>query len=355
MMKLSIHALMAVVLLSPMTSASLLADSAAAPVASPAQKQSDNYLHRSVVRAFLDELSQDSGLDRNRLAGIMSRATQLQAVLDAISRPAEGTLTWGQYRPIFLKQKRIDQGREFLIEHAELLERARQVYGIPPSIITAIIGVETFYGRITGNYDVLDALSTLAFDYPPRATFFRQELGEYLKLAEGEGWDVHQRKGSYAGAMGVPQFISSSYQRYAVDFDGDGKRDLFNSMADVIGSVANYFSIHGWVDGAPVADRWQFDGVIPDSVQALVQSSLAPAVAAQKVTALGFTSDNLQPGAADKQMLSVMVLEGAGGQEAWVGYQNFYVITRYNHSRLYAMAVWQLAQSINSNLDQPDP
>ncbi len=355
MMKLSIHALMAVALLSPMTSASLFADSAAAPVASPAQKHSDNYLHRSEVRAFLDELSQSSGLDRNRLAGIMSRATQLQAVLDAISRPAEGRLTWGQYRPIFLKQKRIDQGREFLIEHAELLERARQVYGIPPSIITAIIGVETFYGRITGNYDVLDSLSTLAFDYPPRATFFRQELGEYLKLSEGEGWDVHQRKGSYAGAMGVPQFISSSYRQYAVDFDGDGKRDLFNSMADVIGSVANYFSIHGWVDGAPVADRWQFDGVIPDSVQALVQSSLAPAVTAQTVTALGFTSDNLQPGTADKQRLSVMVLEGADGDEAWVGYQNFYVITRYNHSRLYAMAVWQLAQSINSNPDQPDP
>ena len=355
MMKLSIHALMAVALLSPMTSASLFADSADAPVALPAEKTSDNYLQRAEVRAFLDELSQSSGLDRNRLAGIMSRATQQQAVLDAISRPAEATLTWGQYRPIFLKQKRIDQGREFLMEHAELLERARQVYGIPPSIITAIIGVETFYGRITGSYDVLDSLSTLAFDYPPRATFFRQELGEYLKLSEAEGWDVHQRKGSYAGAMGVPQFISSSYQQYAVDFDGDGKRDLFNSMADVIGSVANYFSIHGWVDGAPVADRWQFDDAIPDAVRALVQSSLSPVVAAQSVTALGFASDNLLPGTADKRLLSVMVLDGAEGDEAWVGYQNFFVITRYNHSRLYAMAVWQLAQSINSNLDQTDP
>ncbi len=354
MMKLSIHALMAVVLLSPMTSASLFADSAAAPVALPEEKTPSSFLHRAEVRTFLDELSQDSGLDRNRLAGIMSRATRQQAVIDAISRPAEATLTWGQYRPIFLQQKRIDQGQEFLIEHAELLERARQVYGIPPSIITAIIGVETYYGRITGNYDVLDSLSTLAFDYPPRATFFRKELGEYLKLSEAEGWNVHQRKGSYAGAMGVPQFISSSYQQYAVDFDGDGKRDLFNSMADVIGSVANYLSIHGWVDGAPVADRWEFDGTIPDAVQALVQSSLSPVVAAQSVTALGFASDNLQSGTADERLLSVMVLDGAEGEEAWVGYQNFYVITRYNHSRLYAMAVLQLAQSIDPNLDQPD-
>ncbi len=355
MMKLSIHALMAVVLLSPMTCASLLADSAGAPAAAPVEKIPSGFLHRAEVRSFLDELSQESGLDRNRLAGILSRATRQQAVIDAISRPAEGTLTWGQYRPIFLQQKRIDQGREFLIEHAKLLQRAWQVYGVPPSIITAIIGVETFYGRITGNHDVLDSLSTLAFDYPPRATFFRKELGEYLKLSEAEGWNVHQRQGSYAGAMGVPQFISSSYQRYAVDFDGDGKRDLFNSMADVIGSVANYFSVHGWVDGAPVADRWEFDGAIPDAVRALEQISLLPVVTAQSVTAHGFTSDSLQTGTADKRLLSVMVLDGAEGDEAWVGYHNFYVITRYNHSRLYAMAVWQLAQSIDPNLEQPDP
>ncbi|WP_157735906.1 lytic murein transglycosylase B [Granulosicoccus antarcticus] len=355
MIKLSILAVLATVLLSPMTSASLLADSTQTPTEVPDGNPPGKFLQRTDVRDFLDELSQSSGLDRNRLAGIMSRATYQQAVIDAISRPAERTLTWAQYRPIFLKQKRIDQGQEFMSEHAELLERARQTYGVPPAIITAIIGVETFYGRITGKYDVLDSLSTLGFDYPPRAEFFRKELGEFLILAENEGWDVHQRQGSYAGAMGVPQFISSSYQQYAVDFDNDGKRDLFNSIADVIGSVANYFSIHGWVEGAPVADRWEFDGAIPDAVSTLVQSSLSPAVTAQGVSALGFRSDKLQAGTADERLLSVMVLDGADGEEAWVGYQNFYVITRYNHSRLYAMAVLQLAQNIDSTLAQSDP
>jgi membrane-bound lytic murein transglycosylase B len=154
--------------------------------------------------------------------------------------------------------------------------------------------------------------------------------------------------------MGVPQFISSSYRQYAVDFDGDGKRDLFGSMADVIGSVANYFAVHGWIEHAPVADLWVLEQPIPETVHALVRTSLSPVVAAKSVAALGFTSRNLPVGSADKRMLSVMILDGADGDEAWVGYQNFYVITRYNHSHLYAMAVLQLAQSIDPNLEQSD-
>lgn len=312
----------------------------------------ENYLQREQVREFLDELSRDSGLDRNQLAGIMARAKRQQAIIDAISTPAERTLNWASYRPIFLTDKRLEQGRHFMLEHAQLLERATRTYGVPASVITAIIGVETFYGRITGSHDVLDALATLAFDYPPRADFFRSELAEFLTLSAVEGWDPHQRQGSYAGAMGVPQFIASSYRAYAVDFDGNGQRDLFDSMADVIGSVANYLAVHGWLADAPVAERWDFDGgVIPEQVRALERRSLKPLVAGQSVASLGFEGPGLAAGTREDRLLSVMVLEGADGDEAWVGYRNFHVITRYNHSRLYAMAVWQLAQGLQATLE----
>ncbi len=352
-MKLHSMVAVATLLLATTASSLLRADDAAATgsdgPAAAALEAAPSYLNRADVREFLDQLSRDSGLNRNTLAGIMARATRQQSVIDAISTPAERTLNWARYRPIFLKQERIDQGREFVKEHAELLDRATRTYGVPGNIIAAIIGVETFYGRITGSHDVLDSLATLAFDYPPRETFFRSELAEFLTLSAAEGWDPHTRQGSYAGAMGVPQFISSSYRQYAVDFDGDGKRDLFDSMADVIGSVANYFSEHGWQQGAPVAEPWTFaDGSIPSQVRALVSSSLKPTVAGESVAALGFNGESLADGTRDNTLLSVMVLEGADGDEAWVAYRNFYVITRYNHSRLYAMAVLQLAQNINS-------
>lgn len=310
----------------------------------------DNYLQRDEVRSFIAELSQQTGLNRHRLTGLFSVVKRQQGILDAISRPAERTLEWRQYRPIFIKQARVEQGRQFLETHRELLARATQTYGVPGSIITAIIGVETFYGRITGKHRILDALATLAFDYPPRSGFFKQELAEFLVLGEAEGWDLLEKQGSYAGAMGVPQFISSSYRQYAVDFDGDGKRDLFDSMADVIGSVANYLSIHGWVRGAAVADRWIMAGEVPAAVQALERRSLQPTVADQTVSSLGFTSKNLSAATTNRALLSVMTLAGQHAEEVWVGYRNFYAITRYNHSRLYAMAVHQLAEAIvNAN------
>lgn len=309
---------------------------------------SDNYLMRQEVRAYLDEVSETHDLDRNALAGMFARVTVQQSVLDAISKPAERTLTWAQYRPIFVKQARIEQGRAFMDEHAELLDRAQETYGVPPSIITAIIGVETFYGRITGKFGVLESLVTLAFDYPPRAEFFRSELTEFLVLSDAEGWSAVNRLGSYAGAMGMPQFISSSYRQYAVDFDGDGKRDLFDSVADVIGSVANYLSVHGWREDAPVAERWMISGAVPEFVTALVRRSLTPVIAAETVARLGFESELLATGSRDGQLLSVMSLQGSDGEEIWIGYRNFYVITRYNHSRLYAMAVLQLAESFAS-------
>lgn len=309
----------------------------------------ENYLERADVRDYLQTLSQDTGLDRHRLAGLFARLKPQQSILDAISRPAERTLTWREYRPIFVTEKRIDEGRVFIAEHRELLQRASDVYGVPVNIIAAIIGVETFYGRITGKHGVLESLATLAFDYPPRARFFKRELTEFLVLSDAEGWQAAERLGSYAGAMGMPQFISSSYRQYAVDFDGDGQRDLFNNMADVVGSVANYLSVHGWVAAAPVAERWT--SASEKAVAPLLRDTLKPTIAGDVVADLGFDAPGLAAGTADGRLLSVLNLKGQNGAEFWVGYRNFYVITRYNHSHLYAMAVTQLAQAFDSSLE----
>jgi len=224
-------------------------------------------------------------------------------------------------------------------EYADTLAKAETTYGVPASVITAIIGVETFYGRITGKYGVLEAVATLAFDYPPRSKFFKQELTEFLVLSQEEGWDMTQIKGSYAGAMGWPQFISSSYRRYAVDFDGDGKRDLLGSTKDAIGSVANYLSVHGWQEGALIAEPWQLSGDKAKQAGKLVTKSLKPSVTPATLKKLGFSADTKKP-------VSVMQFDGKQGQETWVGYPNFYAITRYNHSRLYALAVYQLSQAV---------
>ena len=315
-----------------------------------------DFLERDEVRQFIREVADEHQLDQHRLAGHFTSLSSQQGIIDAISTPAERTLTWGEYRAIFLKDKRIDQGREFMAEHRALLSRATEQYGVPATVITAIIGVETFYGRITGKHKVIEALATLAFDYPPRAKFFRSELEEFLVLSTKEGWDPAQIKGSYAGAMGYPQFISSSYRQYAVDFDGDGKRDLHGNIADVIGSVANYLAVHGWKAGAPVASRWQTvageDVSDQADIVALNRKSLKPQIALSTVKNLGYKP--ILPRAFDKaerdeEFVSVMPLEGLNKKETWVGYNNFYVITRYNHSRLYALAVLQLSDAIGDS------
>ena len=311
------------------------------------------FLERNEVRQFIREVAAEHQLDQHRLAGHFTGLSSQQGIIDAISTPAERTLTWGEYRGIFLKNKRIEQGREFISEHRSLLSRATEEFGVPASVITAIIGVETFYGRITGKHKVIEALATLAFDYPPRAKFFRAELEEFLVLSTKEGWDPAQIKGSYAGAMGYPQFISSSYRQYAVDFDGDGKRDLHGNIADVIGSVANYLAVHGWKADAPVASRWQTaDGKdVGDraDVIALKRKSLKPQIALSTIKNLGYKPDLpsvFDQAERDEEFVSVMLLQGLDKQETWVGYKNFYVITRYNHSHLYAMAVLQLSDAI---------
>ena len=309
--------------------------------------RAENYLQRADVRAYVQELSVSSGIDQVYLEGLFENLSPQQNILDAISKPAERTLTWREYRPIFLTDKRIHEGKAFMKDNQALLQRAYETFGVSPSVIAAIIGVETFYGRITGKHGVLESLATLAFDYPRRATFFKRELSEFLVLSAAEGWPATLMLGSYAGAMGMPQFISSSYRQYAVDFDGDGKRDLFNSTADVVGSVANYLAVHGWVANAPVAERWVSGLDDKPSVRALVRESLKPAHSAELVTKTGFKSSQIQTATRGDRLVSVMTMNGRKGEEFWVGYKNFYVITRYNHSRLYALAVYQLARALN--------
>ena len=320
-----------------------------------AELPAGRYLEREAVRRWIRETSEERGLDRHRVSGLFARLMPRQDILEAISTPAERTLTWAEYRPIFLGEERIRAGRAFLAEHAAALSRAEERFGVPARVIVAIIGVETLYGRITGRHEVLASLATLAFDYPPRAAFFGDELAEFLVLSEEEGWNALEIRGSYAGAMGLAQFISSSYRHYAIDFDGDGRRDLFGSPEDAIGSIGNYLAEHGWRAGERVAERWEPVGAEREAARALVRTPLEPTTAPETVRRLGFDSraapatpagESTTEEGASGPLLSVMSFAASGGEELWIGYTNFYAITRYNHSRLYALAVHQLAEAI---------
>jgi peptidoglycan lytic transglycosylase B len=309
----------------------------AVAAASPEERQ-------AAVQAFVDQMVSRHGFQRDSLMALMHQARFRSDIIEIIQRPAEAK-PWHQYREIFLTPARIRGGVRFWRQNQALLERAAQEYGVPPEIIVAIIGVETRYGEVTGKYRVLDALATLAFGYPKRADFFRSQLEELLLLGREEHIDLATSYGSYAGAIGLPQFMPSSYRAYAVDFDGDGRRDLWGSRADVIGSVANYFKLHGWQSGEPVALRAQSTGRPP---QGLIDAGMKPSLSLKSLTEQGITP---VPQAADgatgpDTLVSLIRLEGAQGDEYWLGLNNFYVITRYNHSNLYAMAVYQLSREI---------
>lgn len=303
-----------------------------------------HYEGRPEVRAFIDEMSAKHDFSGDELAQLFRQAAFRQDIIDAMTRPAERR-PWHSYRPIFLTERRIEGGVEFWREHEDILQRAQERFGVPPEFITAIIGVETSYGRNTGRHRVLDSLATLAFDYPPRSSFFRGELEQYLILAREEHFDPLTLTGSYAGAMGKPQFIPSSYRHYAIDFDGDGQRDLFDNTADIIGSVANYFKAHFWVPGAPVVGAASVRG---EAYRTLLERGIKPHTPVRDLAGFGIDlKDALPPDA----LASLVELEGSNGQEYWVALDNFYVITRYNRSSLYAMAVYQLAQEIRARHD----
>ncbi|NQD91549.1 lytic murein transglycosylase B [Pseudomonas sp. CrR25] len=290
------------------------------------------------VAEFVAEMTRDYGFAGEQLVNLFAEAQRKQAILDAISRPAEKVKPWKDYRPIFITDSRIARGVDFWREHAATLARAEQEYGVPAQVIVAIIGVETFYGGNTGSYRVLDALSTLAFDYPPRAPFFRKELREFLMLAREEQVDPLTLKGSYAGAMGMPQFMPSSFRAYAVDFDGDGHINIWSNPVDAIGSVASYFKRHGWQPGAPVVSAARVQG---EQAEQGLSKGLDPLHNVGELRRLGWSSsDRLS----DELPVTAFRLEGAEGDEYWMGLPNFFVITRYNRSVMYAMAVNQLAE-----------
>lgn len=280
------------------------------------------------------------GFDAAEVRKVLAQAERKDSILEAISRPAERRLTWGEYRKIFIEPKRISQGVEFWNEQAETLARAEETYGVPAEIIVAIIGVETRYGRIMGRYRVLDALATLGFDYPKRADFFRGQLIDFLRMTREESLNPTDPIGSYAGAMGYGQFIPSSFRDFAVDFDEDGKRNIWTNKVDAIGSVAHYFQAHGWKAGEPVRSNVVMNKVADES---WFNAGLKPEVSLAEWAERGIAT---RKDLALEQPATLMELTMEDGEHYWFGLHNFYVITRYNHSRLYAMAVYELSQEI---------
>lgn len=328
--------------------ATLAMVSAMIPVASLADTKP--YVQRPEVQTFINGLVKTDGLNRQEVTRLMASAQHQQSIIDSMTRPAEKTMTWGRYRKIFITEDRINRGVEFYHAHRAALKRAERQYGIPPEIIVAIIGVETKYGANKGSYRIVDALSTLGFDYPPRAEFFRKQLREYLLLGREAGIDLGTATGSYAGAMGYPQFIPSSYRAFAVDFDADNKIDLINNPTDAIGSVANYFRKHHWNTGDAIVKRARYTGS-PAGLAGLDKvwdtSTSKPAHKASTLAGRGLAPKTALPPAT---LVNPMRLVGDKGDQYWLGLNNFYVITRYNHSNLYAMAAFQLSQKIKEKL-----
>lgn len=299
---------------------------------------------RQDVSEFIEEMVQDQKMDRDHLQQLFRETNKRQDILDLIARPAERALVWHEYRAIFITQQRIEGGKKFMEEYADALNRAEEKYGVPVEIITAIIGVETSYGRNKGRHRVIDALATLSFDYPSRAKFFRSQLVEFLNITRKADLNPLLPMGSYAGAMGYPQFIPTSYRDFAVDFDGDDFADIWSNPVDAIGSVANYFKAHGWQKGQPVVEE----------VKQLESDKKLPELRVNrfnKMTMAEVKAAGIQP--ANKNLANnltaiPMAFELTEGELYLLGMHNFYVITRYNHSRMYALAVHELAEALRN-------
>lgn len=308
----------------------------------PAGPGWSDYSTRPEVVDYIDGLVAEHGFAKAWLLDVFKRAEKSDEVIRKISKPAEKALAWHQYRGIFLTEKRIDAGVEFWRNHRAALDAATLSYGVPPEMIVAIIGVETFYGRYLGSHRVIDSLATLAFDYPRRSAFFTSELTQFLLLVREEEKDPFEPMGSYAGAMGYGQFISSSYRNYAVDFDGDNLRDIWTNKTDAIGSVANYFARHGWKGEVPPAVRVE---VRDDRVLELADAGLELAQTVGELRKRGAVVPNA---IADSEKAALFTMELAEGKEYWLARHDFHVITRYNRSALYALAVLQLSEAIRS-------
>lgn len=298
---------------------------------------------RPEIESFIDEMARKHRFEREALRRVFSQAQPRPGVIRAISAPATAR-PWHEFRLLYIDEKRIAGGVEFWRQNAATLARASREYGVPEEVIVATIGVETFYGRNTGRFKVLEALTMLAFDYPQRAELFRSELEEFLLLTREMGFDVLGVRGSYAGAMGIPQFLPSSYRKYAVDFDGDGKADLWGEPADAIGSVANYYRRFGWQQGARIAIQAEIGENAVDDVLA---GEIKPQLKISELRRRGIV-----PAAPvdDEAQAALIMVEADSGPQYWFGLQNFYVITRYNRSVNYAMTIHELARELRARM-----
>jgi membrane-bound lytic murein transglycosylase B len=300
-----------------------------------------DYTENSKAQALMDKMVAEYNYDRGELEKIFTSANRDNRILDSMNNAAEKVKPWSEYRPHFITDLRVRQGIAFMQKHSEALAQADQEYGVPPAVITAIIGVETNYGSYTGKASVLNSLSTLAFEHPRRSSYFTSELENYLLLVRERDWQADKQLGSYAGAMGLAQFMPSNYRTLAVDFDGDGITDLFNPV-DAIGSVANYFKHHGWISGGSVAAPAV---VIEGYDKEEANRSLRPSKTIAELAELGYISTvAYEP--AEKAI--AMSFSGISGDEYWIGLTNFYVISRYNPRQKYAMAIYHLSQEIKA-------
>jgi membrane-bound lytic murein transglycosylase B len=309
------------------------------------------YATRADVRAFIGEMAEQHGFDRAALRRLFAQVRYQRSIVAAMERPLLEPPKWYDYAPAFLSDARVEAGAAYWTAHADELARAEKRFGVPAEIIVAIIGVETFYGRNIGKHRALDALATLAFDYPRRAAFFRGELKHFLLLARELGIAPLAAKGSFAGALGVPQFMPGSYRSFAVDFDGDGHADLWTSPADVVGSVANFLARHDWQPGQPVLLAATIADDRRDLVLRRLDGGLSERRAIDAWAADGVSVADAPEGLAPDPV-GVLLLEenvaGVEGAHFWIACNNFYVLTRYNRSRLYAAAVWELAQAVRA-------
>lgn len=301
------------------------------------------------AQTFIQEMVNKHHFDEKALTALLSKAQIQPKILKAISRPYEA-LDWYRYKALFVTPRHIKDGVEYWQKHQPILKTVSEQYGVPIEIIVAILGVETRYGKHLGKYRVIDALATLAFEYPPRSQFFRSELEQFLLLTQEEKLPALSLKGSYAGAMGTPQFISSSYRHYAVDFNQNGQRDLIHSPQDAIASVANYFKQHGWKKDEPVGFPIQLDTKQAAQFK-FNPKNPKPKYTLSALSAQGLTlplNKDLQ--LAPEQKFAFLQFKEKSGYQYWLGLNNFYVITRYNHSHHYAMAVYELAQALKAQM-----
>ena len=304
--------------------------------------QSSSYQNRKDVKEFVAEMAKKHGFNRRELTRVLAQAQYQPSIVKAMDQPPESTLgSWQAYRAIFITPERIEAGTQFWSRNADTLKRAAAEFGVPENVIVGIIGVETTFGRNIGTYRVIDALATLAFDYPKRGAYFRGELEHYLVFSRDQKIDPLRVKGSYAGAIGIPQFMPGSYRRFGVDFDGDGQINLATSPADAIGSIGNFLKLHGWVRGQPVAFSAEVAG---DTWRKLAAAGIVPSTRFADLAGLGIKLAVALP---DDTLCALVELESPGQPlDVRVTLQNFFVLTRYNRSNLYAAAVLDLADEI---------